>query len=101
METCGQSSILCRPHMGSVLDGISRTATARGMSWKYDSGKLIADWIDFPEASSAVHDLIKCRCNPDKGCHRRCKCVNAPLPCTELCMCQAECEHEEVNEHKQ
>ena len=49
--------------MGSVLDGNSSTAIDRGMGWKYDSGKLIPDWTDFPEASSAVRDLIKCRCN--------------------------------------
>ena len=33
--------------------------------WKYDSGKSIPDWTDLPEASSAVRDLIKCRCNPE------------------------------------
>ena len=56
-------SILCRPRVGSVLDGNSSTAIDRGMGWKYDSGKLIPDWTDLPEASSAVRDLIKCRCN--------------------------------------
>ena len=56
-------SILCRPRVGSVLDGNSSTAIDRGMGWKYDSGKLIPDWTDLPEASSAVCDLIKCRCN--------------------------------------
>ena len=49
--------------MGPVLDGNSSTAIDRGMGWKYDSGKLIPDWTDLPEASSAVRDLIKCRCN--------------------------------------
>ena len=56
-------STLCRPRVGSVLDGNSSTAIDRGMGWKYDSGKLIPDWTDLPEASSAVRDLIKCRCN--------------------------------------
>ena len=56
-------SILCRPRVGSVLDGNSSTAIDRGMGWKYDSGKLIPDWTDLPEASSAVRDLIKCKCN--------------------------------------
>ena len=56
-------SILCRPRVGSGLDGNSSTAIDRGMGWKYDSGKLIPDWTDLPEASSAVRDLIKCRCN--------------------------------------
>ena len=56
-------SILCRPRVGSVLDGNSSTAIDRGMGWKYDSGKLTPDWTDLPEASSDVRDLIKCRCN--------------------------------------
>ena len=95
MEKCAQSSILCRSHMGSVLDGNSTSATAEEWGWKYDSGKLIPDWTDLLEASSAVLDLIKCRCNPEKGCHGRCKCVNALLPCTELCMCKGECEQDD------
>ena len=44
---------------------------------------------DLREASSAVRGLIKCSCNPEKGCHGRCKCVNA---LNEMI---------EVNEHKQ
>ena len=65
--------------------------------WKYDSGKSIPYWTDLPKASSAVRDLIKFRCNPEKGCHGRCKCVNAlpPPSCTELCMCKGECERDD------
>ena len=62
---------------------------------KCDSGKSIPDWTDLPEASSAVLDLTKCGCNHEKGCHGRCKCVNALLPCTELCMCKGECERDD------
>ena len=68
--------------------------------WKYDSGKSITDWTDLPEASSAVCDLIKRRCNPEKGFHGRC--VNA---CSLVlnCVCAKGSVREmiEVNEHKQ
>ena len=63
--------------------------------WKYDSGKLILDRTDLPEALSAVNELIKCSCNPDKGYHGRYKFVNAMLPCTELCMCKGECDRDD------
>ena len=63
--------------------------------WKYDSGKSIPYWTDLPETSSAVRGLIKFRCNPEKGCRGRCKCVNALPLCTELCMCKAECERDD------
>ena len=39
METCAQSSILCRPTMESVTDDNSSTATGL----EVDSGQLIPD----------------------------------------------------------
>ena len=95
METCAQSSILCRPPMESVTDDNSSTATAKEMGLEVDSRQLIPDWTDLPEELSVVRDLIKCRCNPEKGSHWRCKCVNALLPCTELCMRKGECKRDD------
>ena len=69
--------------------------TPEEWDWKYDSGNLIPDWTDLLEASSAVRDLIKCRCNPEIGCHGRCKYVDALLLCTQLCMCKGECERDD------
>ena len=43
METCAQSSILCRPTMESVTDDNSSTATAKEMGLEVDSGQLIPD----------------------------------------------------------
>ena len=54
-------------------------------SWKHDSDKLIPEWTDLPEALSAVCDLIKYRCDAEKGCRVRCKCVNVLLTCAGLC----------------
>ena len=43
METCAQSSMLCRPTMESVTDDNSSTATAKEMGLEVDSGQLIPD----------------------------------------------------------
>ena len=52
--------------------------------WKLQSGNDLPTWTDLPEASIAIRDLINCKCNPEKGCKRACKCDIAQLPCTEL-----------------
>ena len=62
--------------------------------WKLVDGKLVPHWSDLPEATLAIRDLIKCMCKSDKGCRGRCKCNQADLPCTELCKCKGQCEHD-------
>ena len=37
-----------------------------------------------------LRDLVRCRCNPEKGCKGRCKSLSAELPCTELCLCKGD-----------
>ena len=80
---------------GQSLMAIQVLPPPEEWGWKYASGKLIPDWAYLLEASSAAHDLIKCRSNPEKGCNGRCKCVNALLPCAKLCMCKGECERDD------
>ena len=63
--------------------------------WKLEDSSYIPEWTDLPEASIGVRALIKCKCNPEKGCRGRCKCLNAHLPCTELCLSKGECERDE------
>ena len=78
---------------GSMLDGIQNLPDPTNWGWKLDeSGKYRIDWSDLPEAALGIRDLVKCGCNPDKGCHGRCKCISTGLPCTELCLCKGECE---------
>ena len=67
---------------GQSLMALQVLPPPKEWGWKYVSGKLILDWTDLLEASSAVPDLIKCRCNTEIGCHGRCKCVNVLLLCT-------------------
>lgn len=59
--------------------------------WKQDGEHWTPHWTDLPEASKHCTELIHCRCNPEKGCTRRCKCKASNLPCTELCKCQGAC----------
>ena len=60
--------------------------------WKYDGEIPKPYWTELPEATTVVRELIKCNCNPDKGCSGRCKCVKGALKCTELCKCNGDCE---------
>ena len=62
--------------------------------WKFENSKLIPHWIDLPEAAAAIRDLIKCACEPEKGCRGWCKCVQSQLPCAELCVRKEQCERE-------
>ena len=49
-------------------------------------------WTDLAEVAISIRELIKCGCNPEKGCSGRCKCFRAELKCTELCRCNGDCE---------
>ena len=51
-------------------------------------------WTSLPEASKSCRELLKCGCNPEKGCAGRCKCIKAAMPCTALCKCGGECERQ-------
>ena len=70
--------------------------------WKYDSGKLIPDWTDLPEASSAVLDLIKCSTTKRKVVMDY---VNVVMSCflvlKRICAKGRVSEMIEVNEHEQ
>ncbi|KAL9978412.1 hypothetical protein ACROYT_G015925 [Oculina patagonica] len=61
--------------------------------WKRSESQLWEPlWTTLPEASKACQELLKCGCNPEKGCRGHCKCVKAELDCTALCKCGGECE---------
>ena len=62
------------------------------LGWKFQDGKYTPNWNELPEASIAIRDLVRCRCNPKKGCKCRFKCLSTDLPCTELCLCKGDCE---------
>lgn len=62
--------------------------------WKIVDGSFIPHWSDLPDATVASRQLIKCSCNPEKGCKGRCKCLKSGFLCTELCKCKGECERD-------
>ena len=64
--------------------------------WKMVGEMYFPHWTDFAEAAIAIRELIKCRCNPEKGCNRRCKCFRAELKCTQLCRSNDDCERDWV-----
>ena len=62
--------------------------------WKMVGETYFPHWTDFAEAAIAIRELIKCRCNPENGCNRRCKCFRAELKCTQLCRSNDDCERD-------
>ena len=49
-------------------------------------------WMTLPEVSKDCSLLVRCGCNPQKGCRSACKCIKSNLPCTALCKCNGDCE---------
>ena len=49
-------------------------------------------WSSSSQASVSCQELLKCGCNPDKGCRGRCKCQKAEMLCTALCRCGGNCD---------
>ena len=62
--------------------------------WTIVGEAYLPHWTDLAEAAIAIRKLIKCGCNPEKGCSGRCKCVRAELSCTELYRCNGNCERD-------
>ena len=62
--------------------------------WNVRNGSYIPNWTDLPDATIASRQLIKCSCDPEKGCKGRYKCVSSGFMCTELCRCKGECERD-------
>ena len=45
--------------------------------WNMRNGSYIPNWTDLPDATIASRQVIKCSCDPEKGCKGRCKCVTS------------------------
>ena len=74
------------------LDQQQQLPSPEDWGWKMVEETYFPHWTDLAEAAIAIRELIKCRCNLDKGCSRRCKCFRVELKCTELCRCNGDCE---------
>ena len=80
--------------LGQFMIAHQRLPSPEVWGWKYESSNYIPIWTDLPEASIAIRDLIKCKCNPELGCKQLCECNIAHLSCTELCRCKGDCERD-------
>ena len=77
---------------GQCLVPMQNLPSPEDWGWRFVMNKLVPNWTSLPEASHAMRELIRCGCKAGNRCTRRCKCVSADLPCTELCLCKGDCE---------
>ena len=55
--------------------------------WEKVEDKYIPLRCLLPPAPKSVLELVKCGCDPQKGCKGNCSCKKNELPCTPLCKC--------------
>ena len=55
--------------------------------WEKIDGKYTPLRCLLPPAPKSVLELVKCGCDPSKGCNGNCSCLKNKLPCTPLCKC--------------
>ena len=55
--------------------------------WEINDGKYSPVRCLLPPAPKSVLELVKCGCDPKKGCKGHCSCLKNKLPCTPLCKC--------------
>ena len=53
-----------------------------GWGWTMVAGEWKPIWSSLPSIWEACRELVKCSC---LGCHQRCSCLKAKVPCTLLC----------------
>ena len=81
-------------HIFHAFTGCDQTSAFQGRGKNTAWSTWMSVWCTLPEASAICKELIKCGCNPDKGCTARCKCLKAGMMCTALCKCGGECERD-------
>ena len=55
--------------------------------WEKNEEKYSPVRCLLPPAPKSVLELVKCGCDPTKGCKGNCTCYKNQLPCTPLCKC--------------
>ena len=103
------------PTYGALVEHTKRVAYQAGYCWgqsltpdptlpspaewgwtRSANGPWQPNWTMLPEASKAIHQLIKCGCKLTNGCRGHCKCVKAELKSTSLCSCNGDFERDIV-----
>ena len=58
-----------------------------------DDGQLQPTTTDVPPAPEAIMEMVRCQCKGNCSSNR-CSCKSKNLPCTDLCLCNTQCEHD-------
>jgi len=56
-----------------------------------DDGQLQPTTTDVPPAPEAIVEMVRCQCKGNCSSNR-CSCKSKNLPCTDLCLCNTQCE---------
>ena len=55
--------------------------------WLLKDRKLEVQWMDEPFIPPNLKEITSCKCKKGRCGHRRCKCVNVGLLCSDICNC--------------
>lgn len=58
-----------------------------------DDGQLQPTTTDVPPAPEAIVEMVRCQCKGNCSSNR-CSCKSKNLPCTDLCLCNTQCEND-------
>ena len=70
-----------------VLQQKINAPSPHGHGWKVEDGEVSVTWITKQPAPSVLAECLSCGCKVGKCIKGRCTCLNAELPCTDLCKC--------------
>ena len=56
-------------------------------------GQLQPTTTDIPLAPEAIVEMVRCQCKGNCSANR-CSCKSKNLPCTDLCLCNTQCEND-------
>ena len=62
-----------------------------GYGWKVCEGKIEVEWLLRPLAPETLLELVSCSCRKTVCDKESCVCLSYSLPCTDLCLCNCEC----------
>ena len=80
----GQAAV----HQQELLDPLEN-----GYHRDSDDGQLKPTTTDVPPAPEAIVEMVRCQCKGNCSSNR-CSCKSKNLPCTDLCLCNTQCEND-------
>jgi len=80
----GQAAVPQQELLDSLENGYHRDS---------DAGQLKPTTIDVPPAPEAIVEMVRCQCKGNCSSNR-CSCKSENFPCTDLCLCNTQCEND-------